>query len=332
MEQYKIPFIQRSSLKLSMKLLFLFCSIFTVAVSMVFFILIMKDDLIMGLIFGLFMLILGIYFTYIFITAGLLKKFYIELTPEYIKASLPFKTHIAYWNQIYEAQVYNFNHNTMLSILLDKDRNRKSRRTISNNFNSLYGVPPYSFQISLNLFNEVDIEKLLLTIGEHINNADKTGKVNIEALSEEQEEGNNSLIKAVLISMLFCIIMSAIYGFSIYKLEKNYVAIPLLGCFLIISGFNKYYLEETFNLFIRILAGFICLVQVPAAVIEEIILSEKIRFSLYNIIDVAREYFVYLFHNPSKQVAIIVVSLICFAIGIFRGRTKIHKKGIDIFS
>jgi hypothetical protein len=326
MEQYSIPFYQKSSFKWYMNLLFLFCTLFSAAGAIFFFVIIMKDDFIMGIFGGLFMLMLSLFFAYMFIAVGILKKFHIEMTSEYINVCLPFKSKIVYWREIYEAQVYELNNNTMIAILLEKDRKKKSKRTISNNVNSLFGAPACSFQIPLRLFKDIDAQKLLLTIGEQLNKVDIKYEIN----SEDYEEHDNSLIKAIITSSLFCIITSAIYGFTIYKIEVNYVVIPVFGCFLIISGFNKYYLEKSFNLTIRLWLGLICLMQVPAAIIGVIIISERYSITVNNILSVTQEYFEYLVHNPLKQVPVIIVAIICFAIGAFRGRTNKEKGKLDI--
>jgi len=50
-------------------------------------------------------------------------------------------------------------------------------------------------------------------------------------------------------------------------LDANYIVIPFFGCFVILSGFNKYYLEKSFNIFVRLWVGYICLIQIPVAII-----------------------------------------------------------------
>lgn len=331
MQQYNIPFYQKSSLKWHTNLLFLFCTIVMAACSIFFFIVVIKEDFMEGLFFGLFMLILSFCFAYILISVGILKKFYIEMTSEYIRFSTPFKTRTVYWREIYEAQVYEFNNNIMLSILLEKDINKKRKRTISNSLDSLQGVPPNSFQISLRLFKDIDPQRLLLTIGEQVNKVDTKDYINVECLSEDNKEYDNSMIKAIIASVFFSIISSIIYGFTIYKLEKNYVILPIFGCYLIISGFNKYYLEESFNLIIRLLLGLICLIQVPTAIIGAIIISEGFRFTVNDIWIITCEYFKYLFQNPLKQIVVIIIAIICFTIGAFKGRTRKEKTSLNIY-
>jgi hypothetical protein len=331
MEQYKIPLYQKSSLKWYLNVLLIFCTLFMAAGSVLFFVVIMKDDFILGLLFGIFAFLLSLWFAYISIWGGALKKFYIEMTSEYIKVSLPFKTKVAYWREIYEAQTYEYNNNTMISILLEKDRNKKRRRTVSNSFNSMYGIPPYSFQISFMFFKDIDAQRLLFTIGEQINKVNKQDYIETESLNEDYEEYQDSIAKAIVSSILSYLFISAIYGISIYKLEKNYIVIPIFGAFLIISVFNKFYLEKSFSLSIRILLGVMCLIQVPTALITAIILSEEISISLTNILNITNEYFKYLAHNPLKQIIVIIVAIICFAIGSFKGRINKEKIKLDVY-
>lgn len=280
-----------------------------------------KGKFLIGLLVSLFMLLLAVFFTYLFVYGGILKKFFIEMTSDYISYSLPFQRKRAYWKDIYESQIYQFNGNTVVTVLLNKDRNKKRRRTFSNNFNSLYGVPKYSFQIPLMLFDEINPDKLLTTIREQINN-NEIIKTNINNAIEDYEEPSNNIVKAILSSFLICLIISAVYGFTIYKLEKNYVIIPIFGCFIIISIFNKYYIEESFSLIIRLLLGLMCLIQLLIAIITTIIISERLNVTVNLILDITIEYFKYLFQNPIEQIVVIIVAIVCFVIGALKGRVK----------
>jgi len=321
MEKYNLPFCQKSSFKWYAITLFIFGIILFTAMAVLFPFLIPKDKFLVALIFSLCMLLLAVFFTYLLIYAGILKKFYIEMTFEYISYFVLFQRKKAYWKDIYQAQLYEFNGNTVAAVLLNKDRNKIRKRTILNNFNSLYGVPQYSFQIPLMYFDEINPDKLLRTIGEQINK-DEIIEATINNETEDFEEPSNSIVKAVLASILICLIIGAVYGYTIYKLEKNYMIIPILGCFLIISVFNKYYIEKSFSLIIRLLLGLICLIQLPIAVIAAITISEKINISINLIFDITIQYFKYLFQNPMNQIAFIIAAIICFVIGILKGRVK----------
>lgn len=324
MEQYDLPLYQRSKMKWSWNLLFIFCALLFAGFSIFSFTIMMNDDLITGLLCGLFFSIFCFFFVYIIISVGMLKSCYIEMTAEYIKVKFPFKSKAVYWNEIYKAQVYKYNNNTMITILLKKDVNKKKKRTISNNFNSIYGAPSYSFQISLMLFKDLDAQKLLLTMGEQINRADQNEDDNTDIINVgyDANHNNNNIFMALITSILSYIIISAIYGIVIYKLETNYLVIPLFGSFLIISIFNKYYLEKAFRLSIRFTLGLICLLQIPTAIIIDIMISEKINVTAINVINVTYEYFNYIIHTPFENILIILCALGCFTIGGLKGRIK----------
>lgn len=325
MKQYSIPFYQKSNSKWYINLLYLLGTIVYAASSILCFVFFIKLDFASGLVIGLLTFMLSFFCAYMFISERVLKRFYIEMTSEYIKISVPFKSKITYWKEVYEAQVCELNYNTVITILLEKDRHKK-RRTIFNNFNSLYGVPQYSFNIPLARFKDINAETLLLTIKEQINKVNIKDKIRIE----NYEEYHDSMIKAIITSVLFCIITSFVYGFTIYLFEKNYVAIPIIGCCLIISAFNKYYSEKSFNLIIRLLLGIVCLIQVPTAIIGASIISKGLSVTLNDILSVTNEYFKYLLHNPSNEITVIILAIICFSIGALKGRTNKEKIKLDI--
>jgi len=323
LDQYDLPLYQRSSIKWSIYLLFIFCSLFFAGFSILGFIFLMSDDLILGLLSGLLFLILTLYCVYFIISAGILKKFYIEMTSKYIRFKLPLKSiKTVYWNEIFNLQEYEYNHNTMISILLKKDVNKKTKRTISNNFNSMFGIPPYSFQFSLKLFNDIDNQKLLLTMGDQINRVYRKEDANIDRLNEQNEPNHDNIFIALIASIVSYIMISAIYGFTIYKFGENYLVIPILGCFIIISIFNKYYLENSLSLIIRFALGFTCFLQIPTAMIIVIIILEKINLSITNVLNVSYEYFNYIVRNPLGHILVIIAAISCFVIGGFFGRTK----------
>ena len=319
MEPYEIPYYQKSSLKLSMKLLYLFCTIFMLAGAVGFFYMVSPDEMAVPLFFGVFFLALAILFGYMFIAVGVLRKFHIEMTSEYFEVSSLFKNHKANWRDICDVNVYEYNNNLMLGILLKKDKNKK-KKTLNGSFSSVMNIPQCSFQMAFNVFGEVDVNRLLFTIGQQIDKHASENNIDVEAMVDKNEGEDNNLIKAIIFSALSCIGMTLIYGITIFLFKKNYVAIPIFCSLLIIAVFNKYYLEKSFNIMIRLYLAIICLIQVPAAIIGEIMAVEKIEFTLINIADITKEYFKYIYHNPSKQVWVIVVSIICISMGALKGR------------
>lgn len=320
---YNTPFRQRSSLKLYMNVIFVIVSIIGIFDSTILFIGGTTDDFVSKLLIGMIFLVSGTISAYIFIFGQILKRFYIEMTSEYLKVFLPFKSKKVYWKDIYDAELYDYNNeknkNNIITVLLEKD---KDKRTILGALDSLYGVPQYSFKIPLSFFSNVDEQKLMYTMQRLIEKAYKNDKANIEILNKSYEKNQNSVPKALATAMLICALFSIIYGITMYKLQKNYVAIPLLGCFFIIAGFNKFYLEKEFSLIVRLLLGLICFLQVPAAVVGSTIMSDQISVNVNSILNITCEYFNYLLHNPLEQIVVIIVLISCFALGAFKGRKR----------
>lgn len=320
MESYTIPYYQKAKFSVFLNFIFIFTSIMFGIGAGFCLIVMTKEQLIVGLLAGLFLLGLTIFFGYMIIFVLVLKKGYIEITSEYLEASVPFGTFRAYWKEIYEFGVFEYNNNTMLGILLEKDRYKKRKRTIGSNFNSLNGIPTCSFQISLMFFKGINIEKLLLTMEEQINKFPLDDNVTLEEMIEDNKEVENNIFKAILGSVILCIFISIVYGFSIHKLNTNYVVIPIFSSMIIISVFNKYYIEKVFSLGVRLFLGFLCLVQIPIAVVEQVMLTANIEFTISNILDITVDYFQYLIDYPSEQIAVIIAAIICFGMGLLAGR------------
>ncbi|MDS0526845.1 hypothetical protein NNC19_14225 [Clostridium sp. SHJSY1] len=68
------------------------------------------------------------------------------------------------------------------------------------------------------------------------------------------------------------------------------------------------------------------MIQAPNVVIFSILFSGKFGFTISGFLRIISGYFKYLVHNPFNEKDIIVMSIICFIIGVFRGRTKKDKK------
>jgi hypothetical protein len=335
MEEYSLPFCQKSGLKKSLKLFYLFFILFFFALSILLFLFIMKDNLIIGIVLGLSSLMLSFFFIYLLITVEISKKFYIEITDEYIKFNSPFSKELALWTDIYNVQIYTYNNNPMLSFLLIKDLNKKTKPTISNNLNALLGMPPTSFQISLNLFKDIDIEMLYNTIVKHLDKAPVNNTDMITEISNKVYEGsNNNLTKAIILSLSFTLIIGIIYGLSLYFLESNYVTIPIVGSFVIIAAFDKYYLETSFSLPIRCLVGFICSLQVHVSIIVMIFINLRILLPHSKLSIILRMVIADLrniIYNPLEYILIIIILIICFGIGLTVGRVskKPMKEKVD---
>lgn len=277
MEQYDIPFFQKSSLKPIIYFLELFFILLLAAVAVLFFVWIDKDEPIIEILVGIFFAALDIFFVYIFITIGVLKKFYVNLTEEYIKFSTPYSTKFAYWRDIAEVFLYTHSNNISVCFLLKKDIKDKTKRSISNNLNLALGAPPSSFQVPMNFFSGIDINKFLYTVQALM----EKNEVKDEYLYDSfEEEADNNIIKAALAALCSSIIIGILYGLSIHWLDKNYIAIPIFTSIIIIAVFNKFYIEKSFNIAVRLLVGLFCFIQVPIGPIFNIMISLSLNFNV----------------------------------------------------
>lgn len=320
METYNLPYHQKAKLSKVHSFFLYFTSIFCAISAGAFFIGLTKDKLVVGLLLGFVMLAIGGLFEYVIIFIRIIKKGYIEITTDYIKVSTPYKIKTTYWRDIYEVSIYSLNNQIVMGILLKKDLEKKRKRTVLNMLNSMDGAPLVSFQVSLIFFKDIDIEKLLLTIEEQINQMPVEDDISVEEMLNKGINGENNIFKAIVSSFLFCIFISTIYGYTIYKLEENYLVIPIIASLFIIAIFNKFYIEEYFNLGVRLLIGIICLIQIPVALVEHIILLLGLKFTIRNILDVTGEYFYYIIDNPLEHIFLLLGMAICFGIGVTRGR------------
>ncbi|WP_141228370.1 hypothetical protein [Anaeromicrobium sediminis] len=277
----------------------------------------MKDDLIKGLFGGGAFISLSVWACYIIISVQVLKKFSLHLTSEYIEVVLPFKATIARWEEIASVDTYYSHGNDYVAVLL---KSHKEKKSFTRNFESVFGVPSYSFQIPARFFKDVDMNRLLLTISEQINSRLANEGQHVDRITHGKDE--NNIIGALSTSGLMGLILSVVYGISIWQLEENFVFIPIFGSFLIISMFNTYYKEESFNLMARLYIGFLCLVQIPLGIILATTLETEMYFAIDDIFFVIKKYFKYVVKYPAEQWFSIVIGLICFGIGAIRGRVK----------
>ncbi|MFR1708279.1 MAG: hypothetical protein ACLSV2_05215 [Clostridium sp.] len=330
MTEYTIPFYRKSSLNKKLKSLYLFFIVFLASLSLFFFFFFKESNSFIELFFGVFLLLISSLFLYLYITIDVLNKFYIEISDEYIKVVSPFKKEMAYWTDIYNVEVYTYNNNPMLSFLLTRDLNKKTRPSISNNLNALLGMPPTSFQISLNLFKDIDIEMIYTTIVNKLDTIPKNNNDMITEISNQIYEGsNNNLLKAIILSLIFTFTIGIIYGISLCFLESNYVIIPILGSFLIIAAFDKYYLEVSFSLPVRFLVGLICSLQVPISIISAVFIDLKLLLphsKLSIILKMVISDIKNIFYNPLEYIVIIIIFIICFGMGLINGRASKKSK------
>lgn len=317
MREYDLPFYQKSGLNRHMTFTLLGYTILFAATIYLIFIFMIEDHFIMGVVLTIITSIVCFVFMYIIIFAGILKVFYIEMTTEFIRVSLPFKAWTAYWKDISSVNFLKHDkNNETISITLSRQTTEKRKRTIFNNFFSLFGVTTYSHYISLDLFKNIDAGMLYYTIDNMVRWTPMEDWEKIEALTGNYEEPRNSIGKALISSFLVSIIIGIACGFIISMFMKAYVIVSLFGCVLVLAVFNRYYLKETANWLVRLLAGIICMIQVPITIFIQVSLVDGITLK-------SDQYINYFLHRPWESIIVIMILFMCFGFGIYFGGRKI---------
>ncbi|MHC1683089.1 MAG: hypothetical protein AB6733_09100 [Clostridiaceae bacterium] len=127
-------------------------------------------------------------------------------------------------------------------------------------------------------------------------------------------------------------IIGLAYGLSIHLIKNNIVIIPMFGSFAVIYYYNKLYKEERINIFIRMVVGLICTVQVLIGVIVTIILNSRFSQDINYIIIIVKRYFNNIVKDPLENGVIIFLVLLCFSFGAFQGyKFKFFKKIEKLF-
>lgn len=150
-------------------------------------------------------------------------------------------------------------------------------------------------------------------------NGVRTPSVDPFDLEEEQE---NSFLNAIMSALILSVLIGVVYGYTMKAWDTNLVIIPIFGAWLIIAMFNRFYVEDYFNISIRLLLGLLCFLPIPIAIIETTILEGGYPFTWDEIVVVASGYLQWMIEEPLDYLDIVIVSLMCFAIGAIQGRPK----------
>jgi hypothetical protein len=335
-EGYLIPFKERSRLKWTNHLLYIFMiGLFTA------FIFIPFDNVAENLVSKSLCILFDILFLSIWWYTGILRKSYVELTEESIIFKIMFKTQIVKWYEIYDIQVFTQNKNTMLGIIL-KEKVRKRKESFGTQLSDMYGGI-FSVRIPLSQFQNIDIEKLYTTMTNKLIDVNKLSNDNIKyntnefqmeknenlstdikytSQSSDIEENENSTIGNYIVAMLKLFILSIIvgsaYGLSIYIFKANLIIVPMFGSIAIVYFYSKTNKKRKINIFTRIILGLICALQVYLAVIIVVLLGSSGTEGI-SYLDIINQYFEYLIEKPMDQGVFIIISIFCFWCGAFQG-------------
>lgn len=331
MEPYNLPFIIKSSLSLKNKVLICLSVILFIAFS--FFGIYLANssssfgDTIAGILCFLLFFILGIFFLYYFITVELLHKYYISLNEEGITVSAMYKKRYAKWVEIADVSLFEFNGNPTISILLEKDVCKRTKRSISNSINAMYNMPPASFSIGISMYKDIDIEKFCMTISQELEKSQHYKSMSIEeVLMLEEGKNSNNLGKALFFSFLMFIGSIIIYIVSLICFNINILVIPILTTFVIISVFNRYYIEESFNWKIRLYLSLICTLQYPISTVMILLLENKLSINLENINLTITFLLDQVKALDINYIYILIFSVLVFFMGWSKGRARLFKK------
>lgn len=311
---YALPFEQRSKMKWSMHLLFIFLiGIFGA------FLFLPTDGSYIEIAFKLLCTILVSIFLYAWVFAGILRRQSLKITQDFIEFTAAFGTKKAHWNEIYDVQVFTQSHNTFIGLIL-KDKIRKSKQSFWTELNNMYGGM-FSIRIPISLFASVDIETLYSTIRSQMNMQPCDLEfINKDSQGIEEQRKTNWLIVLLKISLLV-LVLGIVYGISIYLLKINFLLIPIFGQMGIIYIYNKNSREEINVWPIRYMVGLLCASQIFIAMITSIFLTAKIPYNLRNLNDISLDYIMYIKDEPLKNLMVIGIAILLFAYGTFHGKT-----------
>lgn len=309
MEQIKFPTKIVSKLSLRLKILYLSCVVFFLLCGIGMLILFIIDNVISMLIGCLLLLSFACFCLYIIISVEMLKKHFIQFTDQEMIIHVPFKKKKVKWKDIHSAALLSNNNTLMLGLLLKEDLFKK--RTLLRNANALLGAD-FSFVFTVGFFKDINPDMLLKTIE---NKIDDSGYY--ERLDEEYQLSEQSFLKGYASSLIVSVLISVVYAFFMVVLKMDIVVIPILGSFIIIAVFNKFYIEETSKVLVRLLMGLVCIIQVPIAIVLAEIFYNDIEFRIKNIGIVSKQCFEYMTHNFNIDKGItIIIAVICFIIGL----------------
>lgn len=317
---YELPFYKRPKYTKSMKVITIVLSLVLIPMSFLLFTELTKDSLVMGILSGIVMFILPVFCIYTFFFGS--KKSYLELTEEYIKVSTPFKIFKANWNEIEAVYEFTANANEMVGFLLKKDIKKRTQRTVLNNLNEVMGQPPISFNISKQMYSDIDYNMFMTTIENQIALAPKETDNYINVYDSDLDDSNDNIVKAMILSVITAIIASIIYGGSIAIINKNFILIPLVLSYVITSVFNKYYIEKNYNIFVRLWVGLLSAIQIPLGYIMVFLIESYEYVNLDSIGLIIRLNFEDIFTSISTTLIAIVMIIVCFALGFTVGRVS----------
>lgn len=317
MNNYDIPFKITAKLSLPKLILTIFMSIFCLVAIAFAFIFMIEEDPVVGVSVIIVMFLFGSFLLYSLLLICIQKKMRIELTENYLKSVSFTGEKIIYWHEIDDISLSEvpckFENKFVLSILLKKDRVKKTKNTFFNNINLLLGDTPSSFKITLEYYKNINIDSLLKTMT-HLMNSNKTEFDVQTFISSNEEKQKDSALKGVLASTLLSIFCGIVYGISNYLFESNLAFIPLVSSIMIPSLFYTFYCKDNTKLWLRLILGLLCVTTVIIGLILTLLISSGLTLTF----DLALRYLnLHLLNKTTNYISYIITAVICFPIGVF---------------
>lgn len=150
---FEVPFIASFKLPIWMLMLYIFLSFFFLLT----FLLLLNESIILSLL----TLVFEFSFSY-FVMMIFLKKFYVEITNEFIKVRYIFVNKTTYWNDV--VGIGFLPNNNITYGVVTKEKLLRQQQFLTRLIDILFSHGPCALVIPLALLPHIDIDRLILTI------------------------------------------------------------------------------------------------------------------------------------------------------------------------
>lgn len=258
--QYSLPFTIRSRMKWYMHLLYFFMVVIFAAF------LFIPIDGIQGILLRILWGACTLFIFILWFYTGILRKTTLKISEEKICLKTLFSKRIILWRDVADIETFEIQSNAGIGVVTKEKQKKLEKGGLSQFFTGRF-----SLSVMFNIFPDADREKLYSTMDslskKALENTPENEEGDASADEEKPERGNvRAFFRALLVSLAF----SAVYGISLYFLQKNYLVIPFLGLILILYVYNAKKSEG--NLFSRLLVGLLCAFQVMAGLFIDLMI------------------------------------------------------------
>ncbi|WP_105615207.1 hypothetical protein [Vallitalea okinawensis] len=216
------------------------------------------------------------------ITFGFYRS-YLEISGDYIKIKFSYISKTVRWDEVVSIVLNANNDKNLIGIITKKKLLRQKKNRVLNDL--LYS--PYEILIQLDFLQQMDVERLFMTIEDKMN-CDEINEflqregflVDDKKETNQLEEKTSSIYKAYLMCFMWAVIIGLLYGFlsSILSGDLYLItfAVIYLGTYKIIGIYHKNYNEQSFNIFKRLIVGLICTLPLIIGILSEDFFHAKV--------------------------------------------------------